>query len=84
MEEGLGRLLKAQQEEGTTKGIGPHEGVTPQTHQHFVDDTMLMGIFSVHEAWVIQETLNTFKRASGLEVNKEKSQIYFFNTSPIM
>ena len=30
--EGLGRVLKAWQEEGSIKGIWPHEGVTPQTH----------------------------------------------------
>ena len=44
---------------------------------------MLMGISSVREAQAIKETLDTFKQASDLEVNKEKSQIYFFNTPPI-
>ena len=43
---------------------------------------MLMGMLSVHEARVIQASLNTFKRANGLEVNEDKSQIFFFNNPP--
>ena len=55
----------------------------PQTHQQFVDDNMLMGPSSVHEARVIKYCLNTFLKANGLEINKEKSQTYFFNTPRI-
>ena len=52
----------------------------PQTHQQFVDDNMLMGSLSVHEDRGIKECLNTILEASGLEINKEKYQTYFFNT----
>ena len=44
---------------------------------------MLMGPSSVHEVIEIKECLNTFLEASGLEINKEKSQTYFFNTPRI-
>ena len=44
---------------------------------------MLMGPSSVHEAMGIKDYLNTFLEASGLEINKEKSQTYFFNTPRI-
>ena len=50
-------------------------------HQQFVDDTLLMGISFAREARAIKTTLETFKRANGLEVNKAKSQIFYFNTS---
>ena len=33
MVEGLGRTLKAKKDGGTIKGVDPHEGVNPQTHQ---------------------------------------------------
>ena len=56
------------------------KGMDPQTHQQFVDDNMLMGPSSVQEARGIKDYLNTFLEASGLEINKEKSQTYFFNT----
>ena len=39
-----------------------------------------MGVSLVREARAIKSTLNTFKKASGLEVNTEKSHIFFFNT----
>ena len=52
----------------------------PQTHQQFVDDNMLMGPSSIHEARGTKECLNTFLEASSLEINKEKYQTYFFNT----
>ena len=83
MEEGLGRSLKAKKVKGIIKGIRPHEGMNAQTQKQFVDDTMLMGVSSVREAREIKNMLESFKRASGLEVNKDKSQIFYFNTPPI-
>ena len=44
---------------------------------------MLMGPSSVHEARGIKDCLNTFIESSGLEINKENSQTYFFNTPRI-
>ena len=40
-----------------------------------------MGALSIREAWAIKNMLETFKRASGLEVNKAKSHIFYFNTT---
>ena len=39
-----------------------------------------MGPSLVHKARGIKECLNTFLEASSLEINKENSQTYFFNT----
>lgn len=46
-----------------------------------MDDTILMGVASVREARAIKSMLETFKKASGLEVNKDKSHIFFLNTN---
>ena len=54
-----------------------------QTHQQFLDDTMLMGHPSVQEVRAFKTSLVTFAKASGLEVNMEKSHIFFFN-SPLI
>ena len=43
MVEGLSRLIAAQVESGAIRGVKVHEGAPSQTHQQFVDDTMLMG-----------------------------------------
>ena len=50
MVKGLGRALKDKKDGGTIKGVEPHEGVNPQNHQQFVNDTMLMGVSLVQEA----------------------------------
>ena len=41
--EGLSRLIKSQEGQGRIRGLSFYEGMDKQTHQHFVDDTMLMG-----------------------------------------
>lgn len=41
---------------------------------------MLMGVASVKEEKAIKNTLDTFKQANGLEINKGKSHLFFFNT----
>ena len=71
--EGLGRTLKEKRRTGELRGIDPHNSQITQTHQQFVDDTMLMGIASVREARVIKETLEEFNKASGLDINKGKT-----------
>ena len=54
MAEGLGRALKARRQEGKLIGLNLHEGMQAQTHQQFVDDTMLMGMALVREAKAIK------------------------------
>ena len=43
---------------------------------------MLMGHPSVQEACSFKKILDLFARASGLVVNPNKSQVFFFNTPP--
>ncbi|XP_059070802.1 uncharacterized protein LOC131860408 [Cryptomeria japonica] len=50
------------------------------SHQQFVDDTLLCEQSSLQEAKVIRRTTNTFCRATGQQVNWEKSEVLFFNT----
>ena len=70
--------------ENKIKGLSIIEELEPQTHQQFVDDTMCMAPSMVHEAQGIKDELDTFLEASGLEINKAKSQVYFFNNPKIM
>ena len=55
--------------------------MTPQTHQKFVDNTLLMGHPSVQEAQSFKKSMNLFVKASGLDVNPNKSQVFFLNTA---
>lgn len=50
------------------------------SHLQFVDDNMLIGKSSIQEAKAFNDILTTFGEASGMEINKIKSNIFFFNT----
>ena len=69
MAEGLSHLVKTQAENGELHGIKIHEGMDPQTHQQFFDDTMLMGHLSGQEARSFKRSLTLFAKASSLAVN---------------
>lgn len=81
--EGLGRLIKQRILTGRLKGLNLHWGSETQSHQQFVDDTMLMAHPAVQEAKELKSTLSLFAEASGVEANPGKSSIYFFNTLQI-
>eukprot|EP00253_Pinus_taeda_P035953 PITA_35953 len=81
MVEGLGRHIKNALLSRQIKGLSVHN--TPaNSHQRFVDDTMLFGYPSVQEASRFKALLNDFSEASGTDVNCSKSQIFFFHTPP--
>jgi len=81
MAEGLSRLLKSAVSSQALKGISIH-GLNPQSHQQFVDDTMLFSHPSLREASVFKSLLSLFSDASGTTINASKSQLFFFNTPP--
>jgi hypothetical protein len=61
----------------------PLHGISPPiSHSQFVDDTLLMGTPTIREANSLLSILQTFSDASGMDCNKDKSQIFFFNTPP--
>ena len=83
MAEGLGRSISAAKDANSIKCLcGTSDGAS-HSHQQFVDDTMLMGYPSVQEASSFRTCLDQFGNASGLEVNVQKSQVFFFNTRSI-
>jgi ribonuclease HI len=82
MAEGLGRSIQAAIVGNRIKGLPLHGIHPPISHSQFVDDSLLMGTPTVREANAILDILQVFAAASGMECNKEKSQIFFFNTPP--
>jgi hypothetical protein len=80
MEEGLSCSIQASIENHTLTGLPLHGIDPPVSHSQFVDDTLMMGSPMVHEAQKILSTIQTFCNTSGMDINKEKSQIFFFNT----
>ena len=49
------------------------------THQQFVDDVMMYSQANLKESKKLGEILSEFTKASRTEVNKEKTEIFFFN-----
>eukprot|EP00253_Pinus_taeda_P015855 PITA_15855 len=60
MMEGLGRVIKMANTKGRIHGIKLTLDGAANTHQQFVDDTMLQGIPTVREARAIKHILNDF------------------------
>ena len=81
--EGLNRMLKNFLNENRLIELSLNADLEPQTHQQFVDDMMLMGPSTIQEARGLKEGLDIFLEASGLKINKDESQVYFFNTPKI-
>jgi len=81
MVEGLSWSIQASIADHTLVGLPLHGIYAPISHNEFVDDTLMMGSPMVQEAHTILLILQTFCHASGMDINKDKSQILFFNIS---
>eukprot|EP00253_Pinus_taeda_P015937 PITA_15937 len=78
--EGLGRYLKKERVTDNIKGLRLWGNELPITHQQFVDDIMLFGEPTIREVRNMKKVLDLFAEASGMEINKEKSCTFIFNT----
>lgn len=80
MTESLGRYLQKLVREGNLKGFHCSSDLVVCSHQHFVDDTILMGISAIGEARVLKKALVIYEEASWQFINRGKSSIFFLNT----
>eukprot|EP00253_Pinus_taeda_P017577 PITA_17577 len=78
--EGLGRIIKREIRKKKIRGLKPWGNNLAITHQQFVDDIMLFGEVTIKEVRAIKEVLEIFMEALGMEINKEKSCTFIFNT----
>lgn len=78
--EGLGRYFKKELRERRIRGIRIWGNDLPITNQQFVDDIMLFCEVSLREIRNVKRILELFMEACGMEVNKEKSCTFIFNT----
>ena len=74
--EGLSRCLLHERESGRLKGIKMGENISI-THLLFVDDVLLFGDGSLRDAQAIHQALYLYCKATGMEVNHQKSCIIF-------
>jgi hypothetical protein len=84
MEEGLGCYIKDSIEDGSLQGRPLHGLQLVASHSQFVDDTLLMNTPTTQEAIKLKTILNDFYEAYGTTFNLNKSQLFFFNTPPVV
>ena len=80
MAEGLGCYLKDTVFEGSLKGLPLHNIHPAPSHSQFVDDTLLLNSPMAREAIKLNSILSDFSEASNMELNLDKSKLFFFNT----
>eukprot|EP00253_Pinus_taeda_P032662 PITA_32662 len=78
--EGLGSYLKQERIADNIKGLRLWGNELPITHQQFVDDIMLFGEPTVREVRNMKKALDLIAEASRMEINKDKSCTFIFNT----
>ncbi|XP_059066285.1 uncharacterized protein LOC131857616 [Cryptomeria japonica] len=81
MAEVLGRNIKKHVSLGLWRGISIHENMEPISHSQFANDTILFGEATVREAITIWKVLDCFESDSSQSMNKNKSMVFFLNTS---
>ena len=75
--EGLSCLIKARIQSSNLKGIMVAPSAPVVSHLLFADDSLLFFRASTENAWEIHDVLQVYCRASGQQVNMEKSSIHF-------
>lgn len=78
--EGLSRLIDSEKRRGRLKGLKITEHFN-LTHLLFVDDILIFLSGSVQDTTSMNEVLNIFSRAMGMEINRGKSTISFSECS---
>lgn len=81
MVEVLGCNISKARGDGRWKGIGVARGEELVSHQQFSNDTLLLGESSPREARVMKYLLENYCLTLGQQVNWNKYEITFFNTS---
>lgn len=84
MAEALSRKIKLGTERKNWIGLQIAPRFPPIMHQLFVDDMLLYGQSTMSEVVSIKQILEDYCAISGQSINKDKSYIYFFNSSELM
>jgi exonuclease III/ribonuclease HI len=75
--EGLSTLLHKAERDGTVTGLPIAKGGTKINHLFFADDSLLFCRANFMEWGNIQGILDTYEKASGQKLNREKTSIFF-------
>jgi hypothetical protein len=75
--EGLSSLLSSAEQRGTITGLPVARGGTHLSHLFFADDSLLFCRANFLEWCAIHDILEVYERASGQQINRDKTAIFF-------
>ena len=80
--EGLHSLLQQAKNEGNICGVSISRSGPKLTHLFFADDSLLFCKATTNEVMCIQDILTTYELASGQQVNRQKTTLFFSKSTP--
>ena len=80
--EGLHSLIQRAKNEGALKGISISRGGPKLTHLFFADDSLLFCKASTTEVSCVQDLLTEYELASGQQINRQKTTLFFSRSTP--
>ena len=80
--EGLYSLLHKAKLAGELLGVSISRGGPKITHLFFVDDSLLFCKANPNDVAQIQDILNEYESASGQQINRQKTTIFFSKSTP--
>lgn len=75
--EGLHSLIKQAENNGSIRGVSLCKDGPKVSHLFFADDSLLFYRVNDHDCGAILEVLNKYEQASGQQINRDKTQIFF-------
>jgi hypothetical protein len=79
---GLYNLLQKSESEGSIHGVSLCRSGPKLTHLFFADDSLLFCRAKIEECRHLQEILSLYEAASGQQLNKEKTTLFFSKNTP--
>ncbi|XP_030924735.1 uncharacterized protein LOC115951970 [Quercus lobata] len=80
--EGLHGLLNKEAEEGHIRGVSICKKGSRLTHLFFEDDSLVFCRATIAECQNVQNLLNVYEKASGQQLNRNKTGLFFSKSTP--
>ncbi|KAK9984473.1 hypothetical protein SO802_033998 [Lithocarpus litseifolius] len=80
--EGLSALIKASVASGNMKEVSMCRGGPILSHLFFADDNLIFCKASLEECNALQKVLRVYEEASGQQLNREKTSLFFSSNTP--
>ena len=82
--EGFHSLIQKEKIAGTLKGVSISRGGPKITHLFFADDSLLFCKATKNDVTRIQGILSQYEKASGQQINRQKTTLFFNKSTPLL